>query len=59
MLSPSIVLVQVFVTPLEVVQGGGDGSCGTAMLNMSANYFIVDACFPPSSEVRLGYGGTM
>ena len=37
---------------LRSFAGGVDGSCGTAMLNMAANFFSVAVCFYP----RLGMG---
>ena len=44
---------QVFVSPSEVVQGGGDGYCGTSMSNMDANFFSAAVCFSPSCGMRL------
>ena len=47
------VVVQVFVPPSEVVQGGGDGYFVTGMLNMSSNLFSSAVYFSPSCGMGL------
>ena len=51
--SPSAMVVQVFVPPSEVVQGGDDGSCGKAILKMFDSFFSAAVCFSPS--LRMGF----
>ena len=37
--------------------GGGDGSCGTAMLKMAAIFFSAAICFYPSCRMGLDGAG--
>ena len=40
---------------LGIFSGGGDGSCGTDMLNMFTSFFSTVVCFYPIFE--MGFGG--
>ena len=53
MFSPYDVVVKMF-PPSEFEQGGGDGSCGTAMLKMAASWFSADVSFYPSFVMGSG-----
>ena len=45
------------VSTLVICTGGGDGSCGTAMLKMAASCFSDAVCFPTSCEIGLDGAG--